>query len=802
METFSLNGKWSLTGGGYNCEGTVPGSVYSFLLNNNLIDDPHWRGNEMEAVKILENDFTFSRKFDFKKANFPVLLHCDGLDTLCDIFLNNTLIASTDNMHRFYEFDVTDILADGENEIKIICHSPNNYVKAKHLTEAVPESQEPLRGFSYLRKAGYMMGWDWGPRLPDAGIWKDIYLIKLNSDRIADVHITQRHENGKVFVTPTVLSEKGSGEFEITLISPKGEAVSLKPNCENEIENPQLWWPNGFGKQPLYTVKINLLENGEIVDSNEKRIGLRTLTLAREKDEWGESFCHCVNGIKIFAMGADYIPEDNILSTLTKERTEKLLKHCVDANFNAIRVWGGGIYPHDYFYDLCDELGLLVFNDLMFACMCLPDDEKMYETVAVEVEQNLKRIRHHASIAIVSGNNEMEEAMQWWNDARSVNRKTTYLRFFENMIPKIAQKVCPELPYVPSSPSSFGNFLDTDNENYGDCHYWTVWHGGEPFSSYRSHYFRYLSEFGFESFPNEKTVNSFTIPEDRNIFSRVMELHQRCPGANKKILTYLGDTFKYPSDFGTLLYASQLLQAEAMRYGVEHLRRHRGRCMGALYWQLNDVWPVASWSSIDYFGRFKALQYAAKRFFAPVMISCHEIGEKDTRPHVIMQQDIFDYETKATLCVANETTNDVTGVVRWQLRNSSAQIIESGSEQITVPALTSKWLSEMDFNKTDVENNYLSYSFEADGIVVSSGSVLFTAPKHFNFKDPNLRYEIKGDEITVFADAYARYVEIDSPDSDFILSDNYFHMNAGEKTVKVLSGTPKTIKLRSCFDIK
>ena len=223
--------------------------------------------------------------------------------------------------------------------------------------------------------------------------------------------------------------------------------------------------------------------------------------------------------------------------------------------------------------------------------------------------------------------------------------------------------------------------------------------------------------------------------------------------------------------------------------------------MGTLYWQLNDVWPVTSWASIDYFGRYKALQYAAKRFYAPVMISAKEIGEKDTRPHVIMQQDIFDYETKATLCVANETTSDVTGVVRWELRNSSAQIIESGSEQVTIPALTSKWLSEMNFNKTDIENNYLSYSFEVDGIVVSSGSVLFTAPKHFNFKNPNLRYEINGDEITVFADAYARFVEIDSMSSDFVLSDNYFHMNAGKKTVKILRGTPKEIKLRSLYDI-
>lgn len=251
-----------------------------------------------------------------------------------------------------------------------------------------------------------------------------------------------------------------------------------------------------------------------------------------------------------------------------------------------------------------------------------------------------------------------------------------------------------------------------------------------------------------------------------------------------------------------MLYASQLLQAEAIRYGVEHLRRNRNenRCMGALFWQLNDIWPVASWSSIDYFGRYKALQYVAKRFFAPVMISCKEIGETDTRPYVVMQKD-YDYSTQAQLCVTNETTSDVKGTVKWELRSAGSKILQSGSNDVTVPALTSLWLDNMNFNKTDVENNYLSFSFVVDGKTVSEGTVLFTVPKHFNFVDPNLRCEINGDEIKVYADAYAKAVEIDSPDSDFILSDNYFDMNAGSKTVKILEGSPKTIRLKSVYDI-
>jgi len=805
VEKLSLNGIWQMEGGGFKCQSNVPGSVYSFLLNNNLIADPYFRDNELKTLELLENEFAFSRTFHIEKTNYQMLLHCDGLDTLCDIFINNQHIAHTDNMHRSYEFDVTNSLRKGENEIKLIFASPNKFVRKMYETDKSRGNDDALNGHTHLRKAACMMGWDWGPRLPDAGIWKDIYLLTVDSDRISDIHITQRHCESKVFVTPTVKTERGTADISIKVAAPDGKIFELPANIESEISDPKLWWPNGFGEQCLYTFYIDLLENGTVVDSSSKRIGLRELKLIREKDQWGESFCHEVNGTRFFAMGADYIPEDNILSRYSKERTYNLIKQCKDCNFNAIRVWGGGFYPHDYFFDACDEFGLVVFNDLMFACAEVPDYQSMFDNIDAEVRENLIRIRHHASLALISGNNEVEEAVEfWWKDEKQVDRKRTYIKIFERMFPKIVDEVCPYIPYVSSSPSSFGSFLDIHNENYGDCHYWAVWHGGIPFTEYRNHYFRYLSEFGFESLPCEKTVNSFTLPEDRNIFSRIMEMHQRCKGANKKILNYLGDTFKYPTEFGTLLYASQLLQAEAIRYGVEHLRRNRNnnRCMGALYWQLNDIWPVASWSSIDYFGRYKALQYFAKRFFSPVMISCEEIGETHTRPFVVMQHDFYDYSTQARLNVTNETTAEVSGIVKWELRSADSKILQSGEEKINISPLSSYWLNNMDFNKTDVENNYLSYSFVIDGVAVSEGTVLFTAPKHFNFIDPNLRCEINGDTITVYADAFAKYVEIDSPDSDFLLSDNYFDMNAGSKTVKILKGTPKTIKIRSVYNIQ
>lgn len=433
------------------------------------------------------------------------------------------------------------------------------------------------------------------------------------------------------------------------------------------IEHPQLWWPNGLGKQPLYRVTVRLATG----DTRMWRIGLRTMTVSREKDEWGEEFCHVVNGMKVFAMGADYIPEDNILARVTPERTRRLLEDCKAANFNAIRVWGGGYYPDDAFYDICDELGLMVWQDLMYACAfydLTPDFER---SIRVETHQNVARLRHHASLALICGNNEMEMFMAGANSALINHRTwefvptyphhiTDYVKMFEYILPAIVKETAPQTYWWPASPSSGGNFDAPNDENRGDNHYWDVWHGEKPFTEYRKFFFRYASEFGFQSFPCLKSVKQFTLPDDRNIFSRVMERHQRNQAANGKILSYLSQTFRYPNSFDDLLYASQLMQAEAIRYGVEHWRRNRGRCMGAIIWQLNDIWPVASWASIDYYGRWKALHYAAKRFFAPVMISAEEEGELSQNPK-INEYHPAPLEKSFRLNVCNETLRDVTG---------------------------------------------------------------------------------------------------------------------------------------------
>lgn len=780
-----------MEGNGFSCKGKIPGSVYSFLLDNGLMDDPFYRDNELKALELMEHPYTFSRTFEFFGEGSPVFLCCDGLDTLCSIFVNDTLVAKTQNMHRRYRFDITHALQKGENKIAVQCDAVHPFLREQHSKDTINlvEARDCILGYPHIRKAYCMMGWDWGPRLPDAGIWRDIYLLTKDTAQITEHRILQRHENGKVYLTPVVKTDIPC-PICVTLTAPDGSVTQIPANQETEVQTPALWWPNGLGEQPLYTVTAEI--EG---DRSEKRIGLRTLKLIRENDQWGQSFCHEVNGVRFFAMGADYIPEDNILSRITPERSRRLLTQAKNCHFNALRIWGGGYYPDDWFFDLCDELGIVLFFDMMIACCWLPNKQDLLEEIEAEVRDNLLRVRHHACIGLLSGNNEIE-----WRGAPQTELADMYLKTFEVMMPAVVKELCPELPFIPSSPTSIGHFVDSKNENYGDSHYWAVWHLNAPYNEFRNHYFRYLSEFGFQSFPCEKTLDTVVLSQDKNIFSRVMERHQRNGTANGKIMSYLADTFLYPTDFGTLLYASQLLQAIAIRCGAEHLRRHRGRCMGTLYWQFNDIWPVASWASVDYCGRYKALQYAAKRFYQPIMISCEEIGEMQCLQSVNSDPTYFPLETSATLSVNNDTLNDVRGRVCWKLCTADSQILEQGQQEVCIPALSVVTLDKMEF-ATDSTENHLFYTFEVDGQVVSFGSALFTAPKHYQFKNPELSCTVEGDTITVHASAFAQWVEVDSPDSDFILSDNYFDMEAGTRTLKILEGTPKTIRLRSVYDI-
>lgn len=791
----------------------VPGSVYADLMADGTMPDPFWRENELDAFERMKKDYVYQRAFTVTEAQLAhahVELVCEGLDTLAHVSLNGREIAFADNMHITWVWDVKEQLHAGENTLEIRFDSPILYCAKK--AEEAPgwESSDATPGFRHLRKAHCMLGWDWGPRLPDAGIWRPIFLRTWDTARLENALMLQAHHDGMVDVTirPEIAGES-AWSAEIT--APDGEVLTLPETTAAEqviaIQNPQLWWPNGLGKQPLYRVTVRLATG----DTRMWRIGLRTMTVSREKDEWGEEFCHVVNGMKVFAMGADYIPEDNILARVTPERTRRLLEDCKAANFNAIRVWGGGYYPDDAFYDICDELGLMVWQDLMYACAfydLTPDFER---SIRVETQQNVARLRHHASLALICGNNEMEMFMAGANSALINHRTwefvptyphhiTDYVKMFEYILPAIVKETAPQTYWWPASPSSGGNFDAPNDENRGDNHYWDVWHGEKPFTEYRKFFFRYASEFGFQSFPCLKSVEQFTLPDDRNIFSRVMERHQRNQAANGKILSYLSQTFRYPNSFDDLLYASQLMQAEAIRYGVEHWRRNRGRCMGAIIWQLNDIWPVASWASIDYYGRWKALHYAAKRFFAPVMISAEEEGELSQNPK-INEYHPAPLEKSFRLNVCNETLRDVTGEVVWALRTPDGAIVRQNQQTLTIPAMSAKWLDKVDCADASLTGHYVSFAFVVDDVAVSEGTCIFCAPKHFEFVDPHLTVETCGDTLVVTSHAYAKQVWLESEDADLLLDDNAFDMNPGTKVVRVVRGTAEKVRVRSVWDL-
>ncbi len=818
MKDITLHENWKMhrVGEAQWIDGVVPGSVYGDLLKNGKMEDPFWKDNEDEALKLMDYDYEYETNFDCSKDLFDMdelLLRFEGLDTIADITLNGRKLGHVENMHRTWEYSVKELLKEKENTLHIYFYSPTKYIADAFAKAPTLGTEDAMNGFVHIRKAHCMFGWDWGAHLPDAGIWRPVHLLGVDTAHIDTVEVLQHHENGKVTleIRPDIHMAKGKEDgktelsFRVSMIDPHGEEINLTIDNKSDIviDNPMLWWPRGYGEQNLYTVSVDLMDkSGKIIDNWTRKIGLRTMTMDRTKDQWGERFATCVNGVNIFAMGADYIPEDHLLGRVTRETTKTLLEKAVFANFNSIRVWGGGYYPDDWFYDLCDEMGLVVWQDFMFACGVYDLTPEFEENITAEFIDNLKRIRHHASLGLMCGNNEMEQFVKEGNWVSKESEVRDYIIMYERILPKIMKEYAPQVFYWPASPSSGGSFDDPRDENRGDVHYWDVWHGNKPFSEYRKFHFRYLSEFGFQSFPSRKTVETFTDDErDMNIFSYIMEKHQRNGSANGKIMNYMQQTYRYPTDFSTVIYASQLLQADAIRYGVEHFRRNRNndRCMGAVYWQFNDCWPVASWSSVDYCQRMKALHYYARRFFAPIMISCEEEGMMNSGQELVRLP--FAFPKSIRLNVANESRKDEEITVRWQLRNAAAEILREEESKVLVKALSGVWLEKIELPDVDIYKEYVSYQALKDGRIVSEGTVIFSYPKYFRYENPNLKVQVDGKFLTVSGDTYAKSVEILNENEDLVLSDNYFDLNGDSKTVEVISGKVDKLRLRSVYDI-
>ena len=815
VEKILLHSNWKMRNINDNewIDATVPGSVYCDLLAAGAMEDPFWKDNEDRALLLMDSDYEYKLSFDCSKEllnSDEVILLFEGLDTIADVYLNDNRLGYVNNMHRQWKFNVGTLLRDKGNLLSVIFHSPTKYIDEAYKKAPTRGTEDAMNGFVHIRKAHYMFGWDWGAHLPDAGIWRPVYLLGVNKVRIESVNVMQFHENNKVrlMLQPELeqYSQEDVSSISLTYeLSDQDGKIISSGECADEIiiDEPKLWWPHGFGEQYLYNVTVTAQDNsGNVLDTWSRRIGLRTITMDRSKDKWGEKFATCVNGVNIFAMGADYIPEDHLLGRVHEDTTRTLLEKAVFANFNSIRVWGGGHYPEDWFYDLCDEMGLIVWQDFMFACGVYDLTPDFEDNITAEITDNIKRLRHHASLGLMCGNNEMESFVKDRTWVSKDSEVRDYIIMYERIMPKLMQQYAPQVFYWPASPSSGGSFDAPQDENRGDVHYWDVWHGNKPFSEFRKFYFRYLSEFGFQSFPSRKTVETFTDDErDMNIFSYIMEKHQRNGSANGKIMNYMQQTYKYPTSFDNLIYASQLLQADAIRYGVEHFRRNRNddRCMGAVYWQFNDCWPVASWSSVDYCQRLKALHYYARRFFAPIMISCEEEGMLGSGQELVRLP--FEFGKSIRLNVTNETLQDEKVTVKWQLREATGKVLREESTDITVPALSSVYLDKVDLSDIDIYSQYISYAAYKDDEKISSGTVLLSYPKYFRYEDPELTYTVDGDKITVRATKYAKSVQILNDNEDLILSDNYFDLNADSMTVTIISGDASNIRLKSVYDI-
>lgn len=785
----------------------VPGSVHSDLQRAGRIPDPFYRDNELQVQWVEKKEWEYRRSFTIDErfiAHDGIRLVARGLDTIAQVYLNDELVAETQNMFIEHEFDVKGQLHTGENRIRVIFRSVLEWNKRQAKKEPRVTWTDAKGNLCFARKSGTDFGWDWGLRLVGCGIWQPIRLVAYDTARLADVHIRQDldHSEQAQLTIDAEIERFAPGALELEiLVRLGGQLISrdAAPVTDGHmtrkltIDHPKLWYPNGMGEQPLYTVVAAVKNRRGTVHCRDYRIGLRTVELVQERDERGQTFGFNVNGSPVFCKGANWIPAGALRSELTEAHYRKLLSACQETHMNMLRVWGGGIYEADAFYELCDELGIMVWHDFMFAHGPYIAGSDYLANIRAEVKSVTRRLRHHPCIVLWCGNNEQEGDMRQWLEQYPTVAWEDFDKIFYGVIPETIKLYDPDRHYWPASPHHplDPKALKPDYKSAsGDAHLWQVWHAEEPFSWFVEHPdYRFVSEFGFYSLPTQETLRSFTTAEDRYFPSRILDLHNKTgwktPNArdlgNVRIARYASTMFRMPNGIEDWTYISQIMHGEAIRTAVETYRRNYPATTGALYWQLNENWPTISGSSLDYYGRWKALHYMAKRFFSPVLV-CGWAQE--------MQVKIWG---------VNDNRNEIPAVLEWTLGTLEGSVVRRGRRDVILPANKGILLEELDFT-AEVGGNpefgtYRDTNYETRGchycsfrLVHEDGelasNVVFFAPFKYLELVPGLQCCVESEAgepvISLVAHAFAAFVEIGLANSYARFSENYMHLLPGE----------------------
>ncbi len=808
----------------------VPGVVHTDLLRNKLIPEPFDRDNEFRLQWIGLTDWEYRTTLTLDAAALAhdhVDLVFEGLDTLADVYLNDQVVLHADNMRRRWRIPAKTLLKPGPNTLRVVFYSAIEkmlpYVKT--LPYVLPSisthnygNEENIATAPYTRKAPYQYGWDWGPRFMTEGIWQAVRVETWDALRIDNFHIHQQKVNADIASLTAELDIEASKPATAALTLAHDEMSGAQAVDGNQalqldaginhvsfpirIKAPKLWYPAGYGPQSRYRFSASIHVGREVAGRTETKTGLRSLELRRVPDQWGKSFEFVVNNIPIFAKGADVIPFDSFPNRVTAEIHRNILQAARDAHMNMVREWGGGYYESDDFYDICDELGIMVWQEFMFGGDMVPGDVAFQENVRQEAIDQIKRLRDHPSIVIWCGNNEVETGWYHWGDRQefkeSISAATRervwqdYVILFGDILRSAVTQYADPTPYSPSSPSA--NFEEIpDNQHNGDMHYWAVWHQQAPAQDYTLQFPRFMTEYGFQSFPEMRTIRAFANkPEDFDIRSTVMQAHQKNKGGNERILTYMLREYREPKDFPSFVYLSQVQQAEIIKIGAEHMRRQRPRTMGSLYWQLNDCWPVASWASIDYYGRWKALQYYARRFFDDVLIS----------PYL--------HDDQVDVYVVSDKQQPLSGKIRVRVLDFSGKMLLDQTQEIQVPALSSASYLKLPKDalaaKADPRRSFLVADLEVGGQFVSRNLLFFDVTHNLELPvGPKIESSLNkvegGYSITLRTPALARNVYISFGDLDVQTSDNYFDLLPGEPVTITLKTSRTLDQLKSALKI-